>query len=231
MSNLLAAVLRSAAALATVGVGAGYGTRWLRTRLPRPTTATGSAVATQVVTWSVACALLLPLWWPAGRWLGSTSDNLVLVPLGAAVGVGELALCGLLSTMVASTVRGEPVGSHNWFAVVHSGAVLPYRQLAQRLARPGALGVFLLVGLVQEALLRGAVFSLARGGGAGLAVGVSVCCSLLAAVLPVRDRDGQYLAGVVGLVTGLVHGLLYAATHSLLPLAVAQGAFLALAVL
>ncbi|SOB81334.1 CPBP family glutamic-type intramembrane protease [Streptomyces sp. 1331.2] len=228
MSTLLEPLLRGAVALAVLGVGGRYGVRALNVRL---VAVVGGEVISQVATWCVVLGLLLPLWWPARTGIGSGASTIVLVPLGAAVGAGELAVAGLLSTMVASAVRRESVGSHNWMAVLHSTAVRPYRRLAQRLPWPAAAGVFLLVGLAQELLLRGAVFGLARGGGAGLAVALSACCSLLAAVLPVRDRDGRYLAGVVGVVTGVVHGLLYAHTHSLIPLAVAQGTFLALAVL
>ncbi|MBV6703114.1 type II CAAX prenyl endopeptidase Rce1 family protein [Kitasatospora aureofaciens] len=228
MSTLLEPLLRSALALALLGVGGRYGVRALNVRLAA---VFGGEIISQTATWCLVVGLLLPLWWPSGIGLDSAASTIALVPLGTAVGAGELAVAGLLSTMVASVVRREPVGSHNWMAVVHSTAVRPYRRLAQSLPWPAAAGVFVLVGLAQELLLRGAVFGLARGGGIGLAVGLSACCSLLTAVLPVRDRDGRYLAGVVGLVTGVAHGLLYAHTHSLIPLAVAHGTLLALAVL
>ena len=151
-----------------------------------------------------------------------------LVPLGALVGAGEFAVCGLLCTVAASLVRREPVGEPNWMQVVRADAVRPFQKLARRLPWPAVLAVFLAVGLAGEAVLRAGAFALAGSGHLPLAVGVSLALTLAVCAGPVRGTEAKTLAAVVGTVTGVVHALLYASGHSIVPLAVADAVFLVL---
>ncbi|MGW1075718.1 hypothetical protein [Streptomyces sp. NPDC002537] len=155
--------------------------------------------------------------------------TLLLLPLGVLVGAAEFAVCGLLSTVVAGAVRREPVGEGTWMAVVGSDALRPCKELARRLPRPAAVVALVLVGLAQEALLRAGVFAVA--GGDALAVPLSAALTPLVAVATVRGVEARALAALAGAVTGTVHALLYAGGHAVLPLAVAEGTFLALCVL
>ncbi len=152
----------------------------------------------------------------------------VLLALGVLLGTGEFAVCGLLSTIVASAVRSEPIGEDNWMAIVGSDAVRPYCVLARRLPTVAAIVLFVLIGLIQELALRVVVFAFI-GGGTVFAVAASAMVSLLVMAVPVRGTEARCLAAVVGAVTGCVHALLYSVTHTVLPLAMADAAFVALA--
>ncbi|WP_269859373.1 hypothetical protein [Streptomyces sp. RPT161] len=150
-----------------------------------------------------------------------------LLALGVLLGTGEFAICGLLSTIVASAVRYEPIGEDNWMAIVGSDAVRPYRALARRLPTMATVAAFVLIGLVQELMLRAGAIAV-TGGRTELAVAVSVMVSLLVMTVPARGTEARCLAAVVGTVTGCVHALLYSKTHTVLPLAVANAAFVSL---
>ncbi|MFC0849823.1 MULTISPECIES: hypothetical protein [Streptomyces] len=157
----------------------------------------------------------------------TATTTLTLLPLGLLVGAAEFAVCGLLSTIVASAVRREPVGESNWLVLVRSDVLGPARDLARRRSWPLVVAVLVLFGLVHEVLLRFGVFTLV---GRGAAVPVSIALSLLVVLAPVRDRgvEARSMAAVVGVVTGTVHAVLYASEHSVWPLALAEGVFLVL---
>jgi membrane protease YdiL (CAAX protease family) len=190
-----------------------------------------SNAAAQILLPGLILVVIFPLSWSHWPKPPTTVDAWVQVPLGVLVGIGELGVCGLLSTVVVSLTRREPVSEHNWMALLRSPLLAPYRRLGDQVHPIAALGILMLGATVQEFLARGVVVSAAMDAGIWPSVIASICVSCGIWTLPTGSRQTAQLGLIVGAVTGLVHGLLYWHTGSLLPLAVAQISFTALAVL
>lgn len=154
--------------------------------------------------------------------------GLAQVPLGVLVGAGEFGVAGLLSTVLVSLADRDQVGEDNWLAITRSPVLRPYRAIADMFPLPAAFSLFAVVAVATEFFARAVVGGFLTGVSSVVA---SVCVSCAMWTVPAGTWRTARLGLVAGVVTGLVHGVLFVQTGLLAPLAAATLTFIALAVL
>lgn len=168
-------------------------------------------------------------WWvglPAGDLLGHPFAPGLLV-VGAAIGVGELALTSLICAVVveiAASGSGKEV-ARRWAA--HSrGGWMSYFTLTAR-AAPSVLAIATvsLYVVVEELVFRGILITAFAAWGAAVAVSCSAALFVAVQAFGMPDGLAALFPMVGATVIGVVHGVLFWFVPALAPLALAHVVF------
>lgn len=188
-------------------------------------------------------ALLLAVLGLSPRAVGLGSVPLVLVVLGAAVGVGEFALSELVCRVLveafvgAGSVRRAPALApapptvEGWIALARGGWVRHHLRTFEVVPLPLAFGISAAQVASEETVFRGVVLTALRPAGTVVAVGVSLGLFVVMQAFFTAGWRGAMFPVVGALVMGVVHTALFLAVPVLLPLVVAHLVFFAFAVL
>ncbi|HEX9938374.1 MAG TPA: CPBP family intramembrane glutamic endopeptidase [Longimicrobium sp.] len=159
-----------------------------------------------------------------------------LVLMGVLLGVGEMGLAAFLSNAaVHALIRVAPgkvpPTMEGWLAAARGGWMREYLRAIEIASLPAAVVITAVYVSVEEIVFRGVLIPYLLPWGAGLAVAVSTL--LFGAVQCIHTPSwAAALFPLVGaLVMGTVHGLLFLAVPSIVPLVVAHLVFFFAAVL
>jgi hypothetical protein len=158
-----------------------------------------------------------------------------LVILGVLLGLGEAALAtfagytGMQAGMALAPGRA-PADADDWLALSRSGWMRLFFQAAE-ITPSLAVGLSLMYIAVEETVFRGVVITmLGDAGPAAAALAVSILLFALAQTFRMPTWHSAMFPVLGAIVVGLVHGLLFLAVPSILPLIVAHFTFFVVAV-
>jgi hypothetical protein len=180
------------------------------------------------------CAGLVAVFGVGLTQLQSADLHAGLVALGVALGIGEAALATFVcyvGMQVALTVApGEtPASADDWMTLSRSGWMRLFFQAAE-IAPALALGLSLMYIAVEETVFRGVIITVLRDSSPVLAVAVSTLLFTLAQTFQMPSWHSAMFPVLGAVVVGLIHGVLFLAVPSILPLIVAHFVFFVVAV-
>ncbi|HMJ97063.1 MAG TPA: CPBP family glutamic-type intramembrane protease [Thermoleophilaceae bacterium] len=157
-----------------------------------------------------------------------------LVALGMALGIGEAALAtfvGYVGMQVGLAVAPgrTPTDADDWLALSRSGWMRLFFQAAE-IAPAVAVALSFAYIAVEETVFRGVVITVLRDSSAALALAASVLLFALTQTFRMPSWHSAMFPVLGAVVVGVVHGLLFLAVPSILPLIVAHFVFFVVAV-
>jgi hypothetical protein len=157
-----------------------------------------------------------------------------LIVLGIALGIGEAALAtfiGYVGIQVGLRVAPghTPASVDEWLALARSGWMRLFFQAAE-ITPALALCLSLLYIAVEETVFRGVIITALRDSIPVLALTVSVLLFALTQTFRMPSWHSAMFPVLGAVVVGVIHGLLFLAVPSILPLIVAHFVFFVVAV-
>ncbi|WP_164003028.1 type II CAAX prenyl endopeptidase Rce1 family protein [Pyxidicoccus caerfyrddinensis] len=149
--------------------------------------------------------------------------------LAAVLGIGELALSGLLcaAIVVGSGADADPArgGAAAWLAQGRGGWMSQFRATVRIAPRWLAAATVILYVSVEEIVFRGVTLTVLRGVDSEVAIAVSVALFMLVQVFNMPSLRGAIFPMGGALVVGVTHSIIYTQAPGVLPLAVAHSTF------
>jgi Type II CAAX prenyl endopeptidase Rce1-like len=174
-------------------------------------------------------AVLYAIYLPESLHLSSLDASPALLALAIVLGVGEMGLAtllGLSAIQVTDLIdRFRRLPPTDWPVVARGGWMQQYLKVVVVFPRWAVAATLLGYVGFEEAIFRGLIISVFAPMGDGLALVISVCTFVLVQTFHTPGWRTAMFPAIGAAVMGTVHGLLFLAVPSIVPLAVAHAAF------